>query len=138
MEDFKCENCGKLVKVQAVGTKHRNHCLFCLWSKHLDDKVPGDRASTCLGLLKPIGLTFKKEADSKGELMIVHQCVKCGAVEKNRIAGDDDEKILLSVFENGKKLNEDFSGIVVAKDSDEFEVLAQLFGIPEARKRLNK
>ena len=36
--------------------------------------------------MKPIGLTFKKD----GELMIVHKCLNCGKISRNRIAGDDN------------------------------------------------
>ncbi|WDF05905.1 RNHCP domain-containing protein [Shouchella hunanensis] len=31
---------------------YRNHCPFCLYSKH-QDIIPGDRASTCGGLMEP-------------------------------------------------------------------------------------
>jgi DNA-directed RNA polymerase subunit RPC12/RpoP len=81
---FVCQNCGKKVPLDAPGTRHRNHCPFCLYSVHLDKKV-GDRAAECGGSMKPIGKTFKKD----GEEMIVHKCEKCGVTSKNRIAGDD-------------------------------------------------
>ena len=38
-EEFICENCGK--KVGKLGYSCRNHCPYCLYSKHVD-KNPGD------------------------------------------------------------------------------------------------
>jgi hypothetical protein len=108
-EEFLCENCQKKVPFSAfIGTKHRNHCPFCLWSKHVDFKESGDRKSKCQGLMKPIGLTLKKEKEKKyektkeGEIMIIHQCIKCGKISLNRIARDDKEKEIIKVFENSK------------------------------------
>ena len=57
-EEFICENCGK--HVPKLGYTCRNHCPYCLHSKHVDIN-PGDRAETCHGTLEPIGL----EIDSK-------------------------------------------------------------------------
>lgn len=68
----------------APGTKNRNHCPFCLYSLHVDIKT-GDRVAQCKGLMKPIAKTLKKD----GEEVIVHKCLKCGQLRKNRIAGDD-------------------------------------------------
>jgi len=39
-EDFTCENCNEEVK--ALGYTARDHCPYCLYSKHVD-KNPGDR-----------------------------------------------------------------------------------------------
>ncbi len=151
---FKCLNCGKIVSdSRFMGTENRNHCPFCLWSKHVDIK-PGDRAQLCHGLMKPVGLTFKKskpnkllrfklaqypakagkfdslspnpplsdtasrnkyKKEEKGEVMIVHQCLKCEAKTKNRIAGDDSPEAILSIVE----------------EKDKKEVEKQLFGEKE-------
>ena len=81
---FICQNCSKKVPLDAPGTRHRNHCPYCLYSLHVDKKV-GDRASSCEGVMEPIGKTFKKD----GEEMVVHRCQKCSVTSKNRIAGDD-------------------------------------------------
>ena len=35
--------------------------------------------------MRPIGKVFKKD----GEEVLVHKCVKCGEISKNRVAGDD-------------------------------------------------
>ena len=45
-EEFICENCGK--KVSKLGYSCRDHCPYCLHSKHVD-KNPGDRQETCHG-----------------------------------------------------------------------------------------
>ena len=93
-EEFICENCGK--KVPKLGYTCRNHCPYCLHSKHLDIN-PGDRAETCHGMLEPIGI----ETNSKKGYIIVFKCKKCGAIRKNKMAEDDnmDEIIRLSCQE---------------------------------------
>lgn len=104
-----CLNCRKEIKnSRYIGTKNRNHCPYCLYSKHLDLKIPGDRKSSCLGLMKPIGLTFKKD----GEIMLIHKCLKCGEFAKNRIAGDDDPQKILEI-EDSEKIREVLFGKVV-------------------------
>lgn len=92
-EPFKCEHCGREVSPIRFGGSYRNHCPFCLWSKHVDGDVPGDRASSCQGLMEPIGVTTK----SGGEFTLVHQCIKCGFRRLNRIAGDDDTGLLTKI-----------------------------------------
>lgn len=96
--NFRCLHCHKLVSLKASGTKHRNHCPYCLWSKHIN---------TCNGAMTPIGLTFKKEGidrytkkPKQGELMLIHQCLQCGKLSINRIAGDDNSYSLLKIFEH--------------------------------------
>jgi hypothetical protein len=42
-------HCRSEVSPDAPGTGHRDHCPSCLWSRHLDDERPGDRASECGG-----------------------------------------------------------------------------------------
>ena len=111
---FVCGNCHKKVFIyQAMGTSNRNHCPFCLWSKHVDAVLSGDRKSICKNLMKPIGLTFKQtskhkyEKDSVGEVMLVHQCVdsRCRKVSINRIAADDDSNRIMSVFRSSLSLS---------------------------------
>ena len=123
---FICIHCHKEVSDYPIGTKQRNHCPFCLWSLHLDKKLPGDRKSICHGLMKPIGLTSKNDraTDNLGELMIVHQCEKCGIFSKNRIAGDDDPYQLLELlnYRNPK------SPWPLLNKENESEAKTQLFG----------
>lgn len=131
---FKCINCGKAIDSKALGTSHRNHCPFCLYSKHLDN-IPGDRASHCGGSMAPIGLTFKdeKNSDRVGELMLVHQCQKCGVLGKNRLAGDDREDSVVGIYK--QSLNRNDKTVIVAgspvrllDESDEREIMTQLYG----------
>ena len=89
-EDFICENCGK--KVKKLGYSCRNHCNYCLYSKHVD-KNPGDREEKCHGLLEPIGI----EINNKKGYVIVYKCKKCGAIRKNKSAKDDDFDIILKI-----------------------------------------
>lgn len=85
-EGFDCEHCGQTVKPVTYGGSYRNHCPYCLYSKHVDAEVPGDRASSCRGLMAPVGVFTRRT----GEAVLVHRCEKCGFERFNRIAGDDD------------------------------------------------
>ena len=86
-EEFTCENCG--AKVKKLGYSCRNHCPYCLYSKHVDIN-PGDRSEECHGMLEPIGLDKTKKG-----YIIVFKCKKCGAIRKNVVAEDDDmDKII--------------------------------------------
>jgi DNA-directed RNA polymerase subunit RPC12/RpoP len=84
-ERFTCEHCGKVIEPLKKGS-YRNHCPACLYSKHVDDKGPGDRASKCGGLMEPEGLDYR---GSKG-WMILHRCIKCKKEIPNIAAPDDD------------------------------------------------
>ncbi len=68
------------------GGRHRNHCPYCLYSRHLDASRPGDRASDCGGSMAPAG-TFTR---GNGEHVLLHKCLTCGVERHNRIAADDD------------------------------------------------
>lgn len=85
-DGFTCEHCNKIVNPIVYGGSYRNHCPFCLWSKHVDSAIPGDRANGCLGLMEPIGVFTRRT----GEYVLVHRCEKCQFERYNRIAGDDD------------------------------------------------
>ncbi|MEA3356951.1 MAG: RNHCP domain-containing protein [Patescibacteria group bacterium] len=93
---FICKNCGKKVLHRAPGTRNRNHCPYCLFSKHVDVSI-GDRKSKCGGMMKPIGVIRRQDR----EMLIVHQCQGCGYVSKNRVAGDDNEDLLKALAETG-------------------------------------
>ena len=84
---FTCGHCGRHVGPLPSGGRNRNHCPFCLYSRHVDAERSGDRASPCQGLMEPIGL-FERP---NGEEVIVHRCVKCGFERFNRVGADDDE-----------------------------------------------
>jgi len=84
-EPFICEHCRTSVVPLKHGT-YRNHCPTCLWSKHVDSEGPGDRSSTCGGMMAPVSLDFR----SKKGWILIHECEKCGKRVPNKAAPDDD------------------------------------------------
>jgi hypothetical protein len=90
-DSFRCRRCRLDVPLAAVGSQHRNHCPNCLWSRHVDDDVPGDRAADCAGSMEPIGVSARDD----GEWALVHRCTTCSTVHVNRIAGDDNPLMLM-------------------------------------------
>jgi RNHCP domain-containing protein len=90
-ESFRCRQSRLDVPMTAPGTKHRNHCPSCLWSRHLDAAVPGDRASACSSGMAPIAVSVRAD----GEWALVHRCTGCDAMSVNRIAGDDNPFALM-------------------------------------------
>ncbi len=90
---FVCAHCGRAV--EPLGYTSRNHCPFCLWSLHLDEN-PGDRASSCGGLMEPIAA----EPDARRGFIITHRCTRCGAIRRNKAAAEakvqpDDMTLLI-------------------------------------------
>lgn len=138
--DFLCGHCHNHVSVAHMlsGVNNRNHCPYCLWSRHLDLYVAGDRLSACKGQMRPIGLTMKKSRNkyqikSRGELMLIHKCVECGCLSINRIAADDGPDSVMDVFDSSLGLDRqtrsscESRGIAILNDSETIE--AQLYGI---------
>jgi len=91
-KQFVCKHCGRTVSTEATGTRHRNHCPWCLRSVHVDDQA-GDRASSCGGIMEPIAVSVRRG----NEWILIHRCTRCGALKGNRIAGDDNELALMSL-----------------------------------------
>ena len=89
---FPCEHCKTIVPGEALGTMHRNHCPHCLWSLHVDLRT-GDRRSGCRGSMEPIGIAVRGD----GEWTLLHRCRACGVIRMNRIAGDDNPLVLMSL-----------------------------------------
>lgn len=89
--DFRCVGCRLDVSLDAPGTMHRNHCPNCLVSLHVDRRIPGDRAADCHGRMEALSMSVR----SDGEWMIIHQCLSCGELSANRIAGDDNALTLV-------------------------------------------
>jgi ribosomal protein L37AE/L43A len=87
IEDFSCIKCGAMVS----GDGYTNHCSNCLHSRHVDVN-PGDRASPCGGLMKPVGLVQKR-----GAYVIEHQCVVCGFRRVNRTDEADSTPAILAL-----------------------------------------
>ena len=90
---FRCGHCGVDVSLDAPGTSHRNHCPSCLWSRHLDRNVPGDRKAECPGGMEPIAVTVRGER----RWMLIHRCTHCGRLRMNRAAADDNMLLLLQL-----------------------------------------
>ena len=93
---FICEHCGAKVFPLTNGS-FRNHCPFCLYSKHVDEQ-PGDRASECGGLMEPVGVEY---SGAKG-WQIVHRCTRCGKTVRNKVAEDtkqpDDRQLIFDLM----------------------------------------
>lgn len=53
----------------------------------------GDRRQFCRGQMEPIAVWVRKD----GEWSVIHRCQACGATRANRIAGDDNELVLMSL-----------------------------------------
>ncbi len=88
-EEFICENCGQ--KINKLGYTARDHCNYCLYSKHVDIN-PGDRLNPCQGLLKPISIEKFKDT-----YKIIYQCEKCHKIHKNIMAIDDNMNLIIEL-----------------------------------------
>ena len=104
--DFTCTHCGNFVSagILAAGVNNRNHCPYCLWSRHLDLFQAGDRMAACKSPMQPVGLTLKRSrkkyvSATSGELMLVHQCCECKKISINRIAADDVPEAIIELFD---------------------------------------
>lgn len=81
-EAFDCAYCGKAVPPH--GRTSRDHCPWCLRSKHVDE-VPGDRASSCGGRLDPHDVVVKSSS-----IVIQYRCTRCAAVRVNQAVTDGE------------------------------------------------
>lgn len=91
-ESFTCEYCNHLIN--PLGYTARDHCPYCLYSKHLDI-FPGDRNNTCHGLMQPIGIE-----KFKNTYKIIYKCTKCQQIHKNIMANDDNYDIIIKLSQN--------------------------------------
>ena len=89
-EEFICENCGK--HVDKLGYTSRDHCPYCLYSKHVDIN-PGDRQNDCKGSLEPVSI----EISNKKGYVIIYKCKKCGMIHKNKAADDDNMDLIIDL-----------------------------------------
>ena len=138
--DFTCQHCGRYVSARTAvsGVVNRNHCPYCLHSRHVDLFKPGDRLNACKGLMAPTGLTLKRSrdkyaGDARGELMLVHHCLDCGGLSINRIAADDDAVgILDSLGRYTQALDGhcQAQGITLLSEDDLMVVESRLYGLP--------
>ncbi len=73
--------------------------------------------------MEPIGLTLKKD----GELMIVHKCLGCSKISRNRIAGDDNTYAIASLLETDVTKTNNYS-VELLTNNDRDEVFIILYG----------
>ena len=92
-DTFRCRHCRMMVGPVLWGGRHRNHCPLCLYSRHVDDRTPGDRASTCGSSMAPVGVFTRPS----GESVIVHRCLGCGLERHCRVAADDDFALVMAL-----------------------------------------
>ena len=90
--------------------------------------------------MQPIGLTRNNvrtnlhTGRTSGELMIVHQCLRCGRISCNRIVGDDNAHAIICLLEDSSRLDEETIarlaclGIRLLTQEDKCEVLTALYG----------
>jgi hypothetical protein len=136
--DFTCQHCGRYVSARTAvsGVVNRNHCPYCLHSRHVDLFKAGDRLNACKGLMAPVGLTLKRSRDkyatgARGELMLVHHCTACGGLSINRIAADDDTVGILASLERYSQALDwhcQAQGIALLRKDDLAVVEKQIFG----------
>ena len=89
-EEFICENCGQ--KVTKLGYTSRDHCPYCLCSKHVD-KMPGDRMEECKGILRPKQVIL----DNKKGYVIIYECDRCKESRRNKAAADDNMDLVIKL-----------------------------------------
>lgn len=137
---FTCMACKQIISSDPLysGVNNRNHCPYCLISKHVDLYRSGDRLNACRSRMTPVGLTWKrtknKYGSGLGELMIVHRCDGCHQFSINRIAADDCSDSIQQLFHDSIHLPEvDLCelidlGIELVKPDHKSEIQACLFG----------
>ena len=60
---FRCGHCKMMVGALPSGGRNRNHCPYCLYSRHVDTNTPGDRAATCGSSMRPIGRFARRNGE---------------------------------------------------------------------------
>ena len=141
-QGFQCMWCQAHIYTQRFisGVQNRNHCPYCLHSRHVDLEQAGDRLSACKAVMQPIGLTVKHSRnryanDASGEMMLIHRCNGCGKISINRIAADDLVDKLMEIFLSSIRLDPitldqlDLYGIRTLKQDDVKLVSRQLLGL---------
>ena len=92
-ESFVCLVCSH--NVTPLKGSCRNHCPLCLSSRHVDVN-PGDRLNSCKSIMRPVQVIMKGDSQ-----ILVHECIDCGHLQRNKVANDDNlEKILEVIRSN--------------------------------------
>ena len=138
---FRCRHCQAYVYTQPAfsGVQNRNHCPFCLWSRHVDLLQAGDRLSACKAIMQPVGLTLKRSRnkygiEKAGELMVIHLCSECGKASINRLAADDTPDVIMDIYRGSLEMDGltltqlEAGGIRVLQAMDVGYVQSQLYG----------
>ena len=85
-------------------------------------------------------MTLKREGTDKygkeklGDVMLVHRCTVCGAINLNRIAADDPDSLVVKVFENSLAVPQttmdklENQNIVLLSEKEQPLLLERLFG----------
>ena len=141
VKGFTCRHCNLYVPCDPMlaGVQNRNHCPYCLWSRHLDWRTAGDRLAGCRATMQPIGLTIKRSrnkyaGERDGELMLIHRCTICAKVAINRIAADDCATAIMQIFGNAAQASAasqaelDCMGVTMLVTGDAELVSERLFG----------
>jgi len=82
-EAFQCLRCGRAVS--PARRTARDHCPRCLHSLHVD-RIPGDRAAGCGGLLVPVDATRRGDG-----FRIRYRCARCGEERFNKALLDVED-----------------------------------------------
>lgn len=90
---FTCNFCGK--SSPRAEKTCRNHCINCLYSLHVDAKIPGDRRSGCRGLMEPLYIDYQ----GKKGYQIIHKCLLCGKQSTNKAAPDDSPETIAQIMQ---------------------------------------
>lgn len=82
-EAFRCATCGGNVP---IATKTcRNHCPSCFSSRHVDGDIPGERKTSCGGMMYPVAYEQKNS-----QIRILFVCIDCKKEHWNKQADDDN------------------------------------------------
>ncbi len=97
-EEVVCEHCG----FKFLGGGYVDHCPRCLWSKHVDEDVPGDRKSACRGMMEP----WKAEVGKRGKVIIYYRCQRCGKEIRSAKREEDNLDVVIDLLNKPYKKKE--------------------------------
>jgi len=74
------------------GNGFTDHCPVCLWGRHVDVN-PGDRASSCRGMMRPIRVEAKS-----GKYLLYYKCKECRHKFRVRSAPNDEFDLIIKLI----------------------------------------